>query len=173
MPWLVMPKTFRSLMTNGSLSPGFSGSGEVGQDERDLVAGLVVLRAANDGALALAVVDLADGELVRAGHVIVREDLGDDDAVEFAAGFVDALDFEAEHGEPLGQLLGRPVEINVLFEPVKGDFHFVMRKKIAFSCEPPEKSNGFNSLGESRVNLRPGIESNLNFKCLTLFTIFA
>jgi hypothetical protein len=23
-------------------------------------------------------------------------------------------------------LFGRPVEINVLFEPVKGDFHFVM-----------------------------------------------
>jgi len=30
---------------------------------------------------------------------------------------------EAEHGESLGQFLGRPVEINVLFEPVKGDFH--------------------------------------------------
>jgi hypothetical protein len=81
------------------------------------------MRAANDDALALAVVDLADGELVRAGHGVAREDLGDDDAVELAAGFVDALDFEAEHGEPLRQLFGRPVEINVLFEPVKGEFH--------------------------------------------------
>ena len=33
----------------------------------------------------------------------------------------------AGNGEPLGQFLGRPVEINVLFEPVKGDFHFVKR----------------------------------------------
>ena len=30
---------------------------------------------------------------------------------------------EAEHGEAFGQFLGRPVEINVLFEPVKSDFH--------------------------------------------------
>ena len=97
-----------------------------GQDERDLVTGLVVLRAANDDALALAVVDLADGELVRAGHGVAREDLGDDDAVELAAGFVDALDFEAEHGEPLRQLFRRPVKINVLFEPVKGEFHLVI-----------------------------------------------
>ena len=57
------------------------------------------------------------------GTLSLREDLGDDDAFELAADFLDALDFEAEHGEPLGQFLGRPVEINVLFEPVKGDFH--------------------------------------------------
>ncbi len=83
----------------------------------------MVLRAANDGALASAVIDLADGKLVRAGHGITREDLRDDDAVERAGDFLHALDFEAEHGEPLGQFLGRPVEINVLLEPVKGDFH--------------------------------------------------
>ena len=38
-----------------------------------------------------------------------------------------------EHGEPFGQFLGRPVEINVLFEPVKGDFHFISDGKIALS----------------------------------------
>src|ERR1039457_993992 len=90
------------------LVAGLQWQREVWQDERDFVAGLVVLRAANDGALVLAVVDLADGELVRAGHGVAREDLGDDDAVELAAGFVDALDFEAEQGEPLRQFLGRP-----------------------------------------------------------------
>ena len=31
---------------------------------------------------------------------------------------------EAGYGEPPGQFLGRPTEINVLFEPVKGDFQF-------------------------------------------------
>ena len=30
---------------------------------------------------------------------------------------------EAEHSQALGQLLGRPVKINVLFEPVQGDVH--------------------------------------------------
>ena len=47
----------------------------------------------------------------------------DDDAFELAGDFLNAFDFESEHGEPLGQFLRRPVEINVLFEPVKGDFH--------------------------------------------------
>ena len=31
MPWLVMPKTLRSLITNGSLSPGLSGSAKFGR----------------------------------------------------------------------------------------------------------------------------------------------
>ncbi len=30
---------------------------------------------------------------------------------------------EAEHGEPLDGFFDRPVEINVLFEPVQRDFH--------------------------------------------------
>ena len=105
------------------LVAGLQRQREIRQDERDLVAGLVILCAANNGAFAFAIVDLANGELVRAGHGVAREDLGDDDAVERAGDFLHALDFEAEHGEPLGQFLGRPVEINVLFEPVKGDFH--------------------------------------------------
>ena len=47
----------------------------------------------------------------------------------------DGAQGEAKHGEPLGQFLGRPVEINVLFEPVKGDFHFVL--KIKWDCGLP------------------------------------
>ena len=123
MPWLVMPKHFSFLDDERLLVAGLQRQREVRQDERDFVAGFVVLRAANDDAFAFAIVDFADGELVRAGHRVAREDLGDDDAFELAADFVDAFGFEAEHGEPFGQFLGRPVEINVLFEPVEGDFH--------------------------------------------------
>ena len=57
------------------------------------------------------------------GMLVFGDNLRDDDTRELAAELLDALDFEAEHGEPPGQFLGRPVEINVLFEPVKGDFH--------------------------------------------------
>jgi len=66
------------------------------------------------------------GELVLRGERprMVRHGVAETARGELAAELVDALDFEAEHGEPLGQFLGRPVEINVLFEPVKGDFHF-------------------------------------------------
>ena len=100
---------------------------EVRQDQRHLVAGVVVLCAADDRSLAPAVIDLADRQLVRSGHFVFGEDLGDDDAFKLASDFPDAFDLEAEHGEPLGQDLGRPVEINVLFEPVKGDFHFKIK----------------------------------------------
>ncbi len=85
-----------------------------GQNQRDLVAGLEILRAANDLPFALAIVDAAEGKFVGIGMFVAGDDLGDDDAVKFAAEFLHALDFEAEHGEPFGQLFGRPVEINVL-----------------------------------------------------------
>ena len=88
----------------------------------------MVRRAADDGALALAVGDAVDGELVRAGDLVLGEHLPDDDARKLAAELLHALDFEAEHGEALRELLGRPVEINVLLEPVKGDFHVERRE---------------------------------------------
>ena len=71
--------------------------------------------------------------------LVAREDLRHDDALELAADFLHALDLEAEHGQPLGQFLRRPVEINVLFEPVKGDFHIffaVNRTRILTSPAP-------------------------------------
>src|SRR5450755_2195168 len=40
MPWLVMPNTFRSLMTNGSLSPAFNGSAKFGRMSGTLSPGL-------------------------------------------------------------------------------------------------------------------------------------
>ena len=105
------------------LVAGFQRQRRAGQDERHFVAGLEILRAADDLAFARAVVDAAEGELVRAGMLVAGDDLRHDDAVERAGELLHALDFEAKHGEALGQLGGRPVEINVLFEPVKGDFH--------------------------------------------------
>ena len=64
---------------------GLGGQGGARQDERHFVAGLEVLRPADDLPLALAVIDPADGELVRVGMLVSGDDLGDDDAVELAA----------------------------------------------------------------------------------------
>ena len=110
------------------LLAGLQRQREVRQNDRHLVARLMVRRAADDGALALAVGDAVDGELVRAGDLVLGEHLPDDDARKLAAELLHALDFEAEHGEALRELLGRPVEINVLLEPVKGDFHVERRE---------------------------------------------
>jgi hypothetical protein len=69
--------------------------------------------------------------------------LGDDNTFKLAANFVDAFGFEAEHGEPFGQFLGRLVEINVLFEPVEGDFHaktlMVLRLAIIIKTGEPTR----------------------------------
>ncbi len=55
--------------------------------------------------------------------LVAGEHLGDHDAVEATADGLHTFDLESEHGQALGQILGRPVEIHVLFEPVEGDFH--------------------------------------------------
>ena len=62
----------------------------------------MVLRAANDRALALAIIHFANRQLVRAGHVVARENLRDHDALELARELLHTFDFEAEHCEPLG-----------------------------------------------------------------------
>ena len=41
------------------------------------------------------------------------------------------FDLEVEHGEPPGQFLRRPVEINLLFQPVERDFHLVFKLLIS------------------------------------------
>ena len=91
---------------------GFGGRAWPGRNEGDLVAGLKILRAANDLAFAGPVVDAAEGKFAGVGMRVPREHLGDDNAVQFAADFLHALDFEAEEGEALGQLSGRPVEVD-------------------------------------------------------------
>ena len=83
----------------------------------------MILRAANNCAFSFTVVHLANREFIRGGYFVFGEDLGDDDAFEFSCDFLDAFNFEAEHGQALRQLLGRRIEIHVLLEPIECDFH--------------------------------------------------
>ncbi len=106
MPWDSTPRILPALMVTGWCA-GFGGKAVAGQDQRHFVAGLEVLRAADDLPFAAAIVDAAKGEFVGVGMLVAREDLGDDDAVEFAAKLLHALDFQAEHGQALGQFLRR------------------------------------------------------------------
>ena len=117
MPCDSTPRILPTLIVKGA-SPGLAGRLCARQDQRHLVAGLEVLRPADDLALALAVIDAADGELVGVGVLVLGDDLGDDDAFEFAAELLHALDFDAEHRQPLGEFFGRPIELDVLLEPV-------------------------------------------------------
>ena len=85
--------------------PGLAGRVLAGQNQRHFVAGLEILRAANNLPLAVSVVDAAEGQLVGVGMFVAGDDLGDDDAVEFAAEFLHTLDFQAEHGQALRPVL--------------------------------------------------------------------
>ena len=99
------------------------GQGGARQNERHLVAGLEILRPADDLPLALAVIHPANGELVGIRVLVFGDDLGDDDAFKLAAELLHAFDLDADHRQPLGEFGGGPIELDVLLEPVKGDFH--------------------------------------------------
>ncbi|MEY3274856.1 MAG: hypothetical protein RL153_121, partial [Verrucomicrobiota bacterium] len=94
-----------------------------GKDEGNLVAGLEVLGSADDLALALSIVDAADGKAVGVGMGVPGKHMGDDDALELGGACLDALDFKPEHGEAFGEVGGRPIEVHEFLEPIEGDFH--------------------------------------------------
>ena len=54
---------------------------------------------------------------------LAGEHLGDDDLVQVHAAGFDALDLHARHGEQFGQGLGRAVVVDVVAQPIEGDFH--------------------------------------------------
>ena len=96
-----------------------------GHRQRNLAANLEIRRAADDLPLARAVVHLAERQAVGVRVRLLGEHLGDHDAVKTAGHFLDALDLEADHRQPLGEFVGRPVKVNVLLQPVVGYFHFL------------------------------------------------
>jgi hypothetical protein len=60
--------------------------------------------------------------------------MGDDDALEVAGEMMDGLDFEAEHGEALGEVGRRVIAVDVTPEPIEGDLHQnCWRKRTSFS----------------------------------------
>ena len=56
---------------------------------------------------------------------LLGEHLGNHDAVKTTGHFLDALDLEADHRQPLGEFVGRPVKVNILLQPIIGYFHFL------------------------------------------------
>ena len=78
------------------------------QSERNFVADLVVLRAANNLArLTAAVIDLANAQPIRVRMLRRRRDLRDDYVVEIRPALCDPFDFDPGESEQFGQLLDR------------------------------------------------------------------
>ena len=100
-----------------------AGQLRAGQRERDLVAVLVILRAANDLARAGAVVDLADAEPVGVRMLDGGKNLRDDDVRAVDAGGGDVLDLRAGEREPVEHLRHGHGEVDVVAEPAKREFH--------------------------------------------------
>ena len=98
-----------------------AGQRRAGQGAGDLVADLIILRAANDLAeLAFAGIDLGDLELVGVRVLDGFHDLRDDDLVRGDALHLDAFDFHAGEGKELVEFLGRfAFEVDVGGEPVQ------------------------------------------------------
>ena len=81
-----------------------TGHDRPGQRDRDRLARGDVGRAADDRALALAVVDDADAQAVGVRVLLGREDVADDEAVgRRRADGRDPLDLDRAHGEEIGE----------------------------------------------------------------------
>src|SRR5262245_47632139 len=62
--------------------------------------------------------------------LVARDHLRDDYPFEFATNLIDGFDFDSEHGQTLGELFGRPIEIDVLLQPIQCNFHTRRRLKL-------------------------------------------
>ena len=62
------------------------------------------------------------------------------DALEGAAGLLDAFHLHTQHGDALAQFLNGPVEVDVFLEPVISDFHRALKlaqeARVIFVKEP-------------------------------------
>ena len=124
MPQDSTPRILPTLILNG-FSPGSSGHLAAGQRQRHLASNLKIRRTADDLPHALAVVHLAERQAVGVRVLLLLQHLGDHDVFESAGHLLHALDLEPNHGQLLGEFLGRRVEVDVLLQPVVGNFHFL------------------------------------------------
>ena len=89
--------------------------------EHALHAGARIRRAAHDlDRLAVAGIDHADAQPVGVGMLLRLDDARDDERREKLCLVLDALDFEPDHGELVGDLAERTIGVEVLLEPARG-----------------------------------------------------
>ena len=55
--------------------------------------------------------------------LIAHQHFAHDDSVKRAARFLDAFHLHTQHGDAVGQLFGRPIEVDIFLEPIVRDFH--------------------------------------------------
>jgi len=94
------------------------------QGQRDLVAGLVILRPANDLArMPAAVVHAAHAQPVGVRVRVGFENLGDDDVWKIRAARLDRRDLETRAREQLDECFDTAVPGDVILEPTERNFH--------------------------------------------------
>ena len=87
-------------------------------------AGTRVGRAAHDlHRLAVAGLDHADFQLVGVRMLLGGDDARDREGRELLRLVLDALDFEADHGELVDDLIERSVGVEMLLQPGEGELH--------------------------------------------------
>ncbi len=103
-----------------------AGAGNVGAGRREDAdhAGPGVRRAADDLDIrAVAGIDDADAETIGIRMRLGRDHPGDAEGREIPGQVLDALDLEADHGQPLGDAVDGGDGVEVLFQPGQGEFH--------------------------------------------------
>ena len=92
--------------------------------EHALHAGARIRRAAHDlDRIAAAGIDHAHAQPVGVGMLLRLDDARDDERREQLGLVLDALDFEPDHGELVGDLAERVIGVEMLLEPAESEFH--------------------------------------------------
>ncbi len=101
-----------------------AGDEGAGRREHADHAGARVRRAAHDlDRLAVAGIDHADAQPIGIGMLFRLDDFGDDEGREQLRLVLEALDFEPDHGELVGDLAERTIGVEMLLQPGEGEFH--------------------------------------------------
>jgi hypothetical protein len=68
-------------------------------------------------------VDFTDGKFVGVGVFVAGQNFGNDDTFELTGETDNILHLNSHHGEAFHGFFYGPVEVDVLFEPISGNFH--------------------------------------------------
>ena len=108
----------------GDLDREVAGQSGAGQGARHAQADGDIRRTADDGRrLAATGIDLADIQTVGIRMLDDFQHLGDDDVVELGRDRLQSFDFEAGHGQQMGQFLARQPGVDEGAQPGFGEFH--------------------------------------------------
>ena len=94
-----------------------------GKNEGNFVSHFEILGPADNLSLSRAIMNLTDRKFVGIRVWLGFDDLCNHDPFVASSDLFNAFHFEAKHGQVFDQFFQGPIEIDILFQSINGDFH--------------------------------------------------